>query len=333
MKVMWTLKPLAFAVAAGLAVTATAQEVPPPTTPGSSALATVSDTQSSAGNYVLNQGTVNTGSLESSLDDAAGNVGVNIAGGDHNQQANSAALSTADEFFVFGTATAAVNLSQTGTNVVDNYSVTNTASVLNSGNNASGNIGINVASGVFNQQKNDFATATSGGFVATASSTATQSSTGNITNNRAVLTESAVVALTLNGNVTGTYEGISDQVGDVYLEVWNSPLHPNGTTQLGHVDVDSDNQGAQPGPNGTGSFLFEESGEIDLAGTLTGTVPLVSLQQAVNNSATVSGSLNGASGNVGLNVAAGSGNQQSNSLAIAAGCNACSGNGGTPTGL
>lgn len=218
------------------------------TTPGSSAQATVSDTQTSTGNYVLNQGTVNTASLESSLDDAAGNVGVNIAGGDHNQQANSAALSTADEFFVFGTATASVNLNQTGTNVVDNYSVTNSASVLDSGNNASGNIGINVASGVFNQQKNDFATATAGGFVATASSTATQSSTGNITNNRAVLTESATVALTLDGNVTGTYSGISDQVGDVYLEVWDGALHPNGTVQLGHVDVDSDTQVLRPAP-------------------------------------------------------------------------------------
>ena len=323
MKVMWTLKPLAFAVAAGLAVTATAQEVPPPTTPGSSAQALVTDTQTSNGNYVLNQGTQNTGSLEGSLDDAAGNVGVNIAGGDHNQQANSAALSTADEYFVFGAATAAVSLNQTGTNVVDNFSVANTASVQSSGNNASGNIGINVASGVFNQQKNDFATATSAGFVASASSAATQSSTGNITNNQAVLSQAATVTYTLDGNVTGTYNGVSDQVGDVYLDVWNSPLHPNGTVQLGHVDVDSGAQGAQPGPNGTGAFLFEESGEIDLAGTLSGTVPLISLQQAVNNSATVSGSLNGASGNVGLNVAAGSGNQQANSLAIAAGCMAC----------
>lgn len=330
MKTMWTLKPLAFAVAAGLAVSATAQEVPPPTTAGSSALATVVDTQTSGGNYVLNQGTVNTGSLEASLDDAAGNVGVNIAGGDHNQQANSAALSTADEFFVFGTATAAVSLSQTGTNIVDNYSTSNTASVLDSANNASGNIGINVASGVFNQQKNDFATATSAGFVATASSNAVQNSTGNITNNYAVLTEDATVSFTLDGNVTGVYSGISDQVGNVYLETWNN-YHPNGTVN-GHIDVDNENDGAQPGPNGEGSFLFDESGEIELGGTLTGSVPLVSLQQAVINSATVTGSLNGASGNVGLNVAAGSGNQQSNSLAIAAGCNACSGNGGA-TGL
>lgn len=324
MKVMWTLKPLAFAVAAGLAFSATAQEVPPPTTPGSSAQATVSDTQTSTGNYVLNQGTVNTGSLESSLDDAAGNVGVNIAGGDHNQQANSAALSTADEYFVFGAATAAVSLNQTGTNSVNNYSVINSASILDSANNASGNIGINVASGVFNQQKNDFATATSAGFTATASSNATQSSTGNITNNYAVLESGGTTNVTLTSSLSGSYGGTSEQANPVYLEVWQGSDHPNGNPQFGHVDVDEENIG--------GMFKFNEEGDITLSGTVTGAVPLQTIQQAVTNTATVTGSLNGASGNVGLNVAAGSGNQQSNSLAIAAGCNACSGN-GSPTGL
>lgn len=326
MKVMWTLKPLAFAVAAGLALSANAQEVPPPST-DSSAVAAVEDTQTSTDNYVLNQGTVNSADLGSSLDGAAGNVGVNIASGDHNQQANSAALSTADEIFVFGSATATVSLSQTGTNVVDNYSTANTASVLDSGNNASGNVGINVASGVFNQQKNDFATATSGGFVATAASTATQSSTGNVTNNYAVLSEDSTVSFTLDGNVTGSYTGFSDQLGNVYPEIWNNN-HPDGTEQVGHVDLDNETTGAVPGPNGSGALYFEEEGDIELAGTLTGTVPLLSLEGAVINTATVTGSLNGASGNVGLNVAAGSGNQQSNSLAIAAGCNACPGNGG-----
>lgn len=319
MKIMWTIKPLAFAVAAGLTVSAVAQEVPPPTTPGSFALATVIDTQTSNGNYVLNQGTQNASSLDGSLNDAAGNVGVNIASGDHNQQANSAALSTADEMFVFGSATATVNLTQTGTNIVDNYSTSNIANVLDSGNNASGNIGINVASGVFNQQKNDFATATSAGFTATASSNATQSSTGNITNNYAVLEAGGTTDVVLTSSLSGTYGGTSEQANPVYLEIWQGSDHPNGNPQFGHVDVDGENIG--------GMFKFNEEGDITLSGTVTGAVPLQTIQQAVTNTATVTGSLNGASGNVGLNVASGSGNQQSNSLAIAAGCNACSGNG------
>lgn len=41
------------------------------------------------------------------------------------------------------------------------------------------------------------------------------------------------------------------------------------------------------------------------------------------NNASVSGSIKNASGNVGVNVAAGGGNQQSNSLSIAAGCSSC----------
>jgi hypothetical protein len=43
----------------------------------------------------------------------------------------------------------------------------------------------------------------------------------------------------------------------------------------------------------------------------------------VTNNATISGSLNNVSGNVGANIAAGVGNQQSNSLSIAAGCKSC----------
>ena len=69
---------------------------------------------------------------------------------------------------------------------------------------------------------------------------------------------------------------------------------------------------------------FTETGTIDLAGAITGNIPvLTTFAGNVTNNATVSGSLNGATGNVGLNVAAGSGNQQANSLAIAAGCAAC----------
>ncbi|MNG22249.1 hypothetical protein D3C84_1067110 [compost metagenome] len=43
----------------------------------------------------------------------------------------------------------------------------------------------------------------------------------------------------------------------------------------------------------------------------------------VINSATLSDSLNGASGNIGVNIASGSSNQQLNTLAVAVGCNAC----------
>ena len=320
MKATWTLTPLAFAIAAGLAFSVQAQEVPVPPfdNPDAAAIANVTDTQTSTGNYVRNELTENTGSLEGSLDDSSGNTGVNIAGGDHNQQANAAALATADENFVFGQATATINLTQTVTNGVDNYATQNNASVVSSGNNASGNVGINVAAGVFNQQKNDLAAAVSGGFIASATNTTNQTSTGNITNNYANATVAENVAVNLALNGTGTLTGESTQSNSVYPEIWigGNGNHPTGTTQFGHIDIDPETQG--------GALEFTETGTIDLAGAITGNIPvLTTFAGNVTNNATVSGSLNGATGNVGLNVAAGSGNQQANSLAIAAGCAAC----------
>jgi hypothetical protein len=335
MKATWTIKPLAFAIAAGLAFSAQAQEVPPPLDPDSAATATVDDTQFSVGNEVYNEGTQNTAGLagsgndsEGSLNGAAGNIGVNIAAGDHNQQANAAALATADESFIFGAATATVTLSQDqpGPNLVNNFSTANTATVGDSANNASGNVGINVAAGVFNQQKNDLATAVSGGYVATATNTTTQNSIGNTTNNNAVLVTSASTTIDFDtGNVTGTYTGISDQRGNQYPEIWTPGNHDGGQEpQFGHIDLDGEVLGAEDELGNGGALLFDEVGELILGGSVSGSIPLVSLQQAVVNNATVSGSLNGASGNVGINVAAGAGNQQANSLAIAAGCTSCS---------
>ena len=79
MKATWTIKPLAFAIAAGLAFSAQAQEAP------EGAEASVTDTQFSVGNEVYNEGTQNNASLagsgndSGSLNGAAGNIGVNIA--------------------------------------------------------------------------------------------------------------------------------------------------------------------------------------------------------------------------------------------------------------
>jgi hypothetical protein len=63
---------------------------------------------------------------------------------------------------VFGTATATAKVTQySNNNRVDNYGVTNTATMSGSGNGGSGNMGINVAGGDLNQQKNTMAIANS----------------------------------------------------------------------------------------------------------------------------------------------------------------------------
>jgi hypothetical protein len=65
------------------------------------------------------------------------------------------------------------------------------------------------------------------------------------------------------------------------------------------------------------SKSFSESSEYALSNTVSFQVLTpTGWANPVTNTATLSGSVNGGSGNLGVNVAAGVGNQQSNSLAI-----------------
>ncbi|QNH04337.1 hypothetical protein HNQ27_16755 [Pseudomonas sp. B11D7D] len=261
------LSPLAFALAAMLATTVQAEGFGGGYGNPNGANASVDDTQINHSNGVINNETKNTASIDGSLDGAAGNVGVNVAAGDNNQQANAAAIATADAAFVFGglassSASASIGVDQQAyNNTLTNYGNPNNASVLGSANEATGNVAINVAAGNYNQQKNDMSIAASeNALVATAASTITQTSSGNETENK---------------------------LGDVF-----------------EVDAAL--------PTVASGFGFGGGGY----NPRTPQTPVV-------NNASLSDSLANASGNVGVNIAAGGGNQQSNSLAIAAGCNAC----------
>jgi len=292
----------------------------------------LTDSQSNHGNYVNNEGTENTASVDGSLESAAGNVGVNVAAGDNNQQANAGAIAAADSAFIF----ANVEIDQTGrNNVLDNYSVPNNASLTNSANNASGNVGINIAAGNYNQQKNDMAIAYSGEATsASAVSNTSQRSHGNVTNNNATL-EYESVGVTLSGGFSGGYSGQSDQIGDVYPDIWSGTasrghpdVHPGGSA-VGHFDLDTETQGGSDLNDDGGALAFNEAGTASLQGSVTGYLPITTgFSAPVVNNASVSNSLNGVSGNVGVNVAAGGGNQQSNSLTMAVGCQVCATTGG-----
>ncbi|MCY1282738.1 hypothetical protein D9M68_255930 [compost metagenome] len=247
MKAKFLLTPLAFALASAMAIST-----------GYAAEAIVSDTQDLTGNTVTNEGTENTAASEGSGSDAEGNVGINVAAGSVNQQANAAALAASDAATVFATS-ASTSVTQTlGANeATNNIAGTNDATLSSSLDGASGNVGVNVAAGTYNQQKNDLAAAAGtapadlddleGPTVANAQ--ASQSVSGQIVNNESV-----------------------DDEGDF---------------TLGLIAPDAVN----------------EAGEL-------GTVHVV-------NNATASGSMTGVTGNVGVNIAAGTGNQQTNSLAIA----------------
>lgn len=287
------------------------------------AAASVTDAQYNYGNQVTNKGTQNNASANGSIGGVSGNVGANVAAGDNNQQANAVALATADEKFVFGYATASTSVTQQAyNNKLDNYSTANNASLNSSLQGISGNFGVNVTAGNYNQQKNDMAAAVSNGQYTSASGSATQTSTGNVTvNNSTVKTE--YVQVGMGFAAAGGYAGISDQHGDTYLDTWQGETHPGGAN-TGHVDVDSQAQGASDRLHNGGALSFDEVGVIGLAGFATGYIPVVSgFNKAVVNNASLNGSIIGVSGNVGVNVAAGGGNQQTNSLSIGAGCSAC----------
>lgn len=269
--------------------------------------AAVIDVQNSNTNVVKNQGTNNNAKMDNSLNSSNGNMGANVAAGDGNQQDNAAALATADESFIFGSAVAASSATQVNNNnYVKNSSTQNNASMNNSGNNGSGNIGVNVTAGDFNQQKNNLAIAVSGGRVATAAASANQTSTNLVVDNKGVqaykkdtLTGGFVASGTYKGTGSGKIEGGDDHGGHGYGD------------NKGHGNDDQ-------------KLTFKEQGTIELAGYWTQQVLTKDgWKNPVVNNASMTNSMNGFSGNGGANVSAGVGNQQSNSLSIAAGCKAC----------
>lgn len=322
MKPKMALKPLVFALAAVMAVAAQADNrhnnghhghhnnhnnVLLQLLVSAGAAATVTDTQVNAGNNVRNEATENDAMMDNSANGSNGNLGANVAAGDGNQQDNVAAIATADERFIFGSAMAISTATQVNAgNNVKNFSTSNSANLVDSANGSSGNIGVNVTAGDFNQQKNNLAIAVSGGRVAMAASTANQNTTGLNVENNADRTYS-------KDTLQSTFKAYGHYKGDGwgYVEDEKGWGHGHGHDK-GKTDKDP--------------LKFHEEGSFGLAGVATYQVLTPNgWKNPVTNTATMSNSLNGVSGNVGANVSAGSGNQQSNSLSIAAGCRACTG--------
>lgn len=142
MKPSMALKPLVFAIAAVMAVAAQADQNdrrghghnghhnPPPKPIYTSATANAEDTQRSTNNFILNEGTINEAEMSSSAGGASGNVGINVAAGNGNQQDNAAAIantasdnSALDNSFVFGESVATASVDQrSNNNTVKNWS-------------------------------------------------------------------------------------------------------------------------------------------------------------------------------------------------------------------
>ena len=140
---------------------------------------------------------------------------------------------------------------------------------------------------------------------------------------------------TYNGEAGGTTTGQSDQIGNVYPDIWaynpevpTSNQHPNSPQQTGHFDLDTQTQGGTDlngdggalAFNNAGSYTGSEAGNVALSGSFSGTAVMcdVILHKSENNAHLRGSALSNASGKIGVNIASGNGNLQNNSLSIAA---------------
>lgn len=241
MKPSMAIKPLVFAIAAVMAVAVQAGQNdrrndhhnghhnnghhnPPPTKIPVYATANAWDTQTSTRNRISNQGTINEAEMSDSGTGSSGNVGINVAAGNGNQQDNAAAIANAgsdsslDNSFVFGMASATADVVQTSrNNRVDNYSTQSSAVMSGSASGAEGNIGINVAGGDLNQQKNTMAIANTGAPLgnATATASANQDGPGLIVNNSADRTYRVdTITITKSASGSSSKEGSFNSTDD-----------------------------------------------------------------------------------------------------------------------
>ncbi|RON59124.1 heme utilization protein [Pseudomonas frederiksbergensis] len=423
MKPSMAIKPLVFAIAAVMAVAVQAgqsddhhnghhnghnnngQHTPPPTKIPVYATANAWDTQSSTDNRISNAGTVNSAEMNNSATGTSGNVGVNVAGGDGNQQDNAAAIANAaaaapDNAFVFGNASATASVTQTSrNNRVDNYGSQATASMSGSANGGSGNMGVNVAAGDLNQQKNTMAIANTNAPLGNATATASAEQTGpGLTVNNSADRTYRVDTLTFTTSASGSadyakasaasgsksssssfdvsgsksfdasgsksFEKSSSSSSNLNASLnatldasaaaaqnasWDNGYHHSGSSSSSSdasltasldatLDVSVDKSHNKSGSSSfdksfDSSFeksgskshqseydkqkAYAESSSYDLSNSVSYQVLTpTGWANPVTNTATLSGSVNGGSGNLGVNVAAGVGNQQSNSLAI-----------------
>lgn len=317
--------------------------------PDSSAVAVIDNKQFNSGNSAgqsESQNLMLTNTATSGgdmLSGSAGNLGVNMNSGDNNMQDNAAALASADSSFVFGLVDAEVFVRQAAEqNTTVNQSVDNTASIgAGSFQTAAGNIGANYTAGNSNLQKNNFASSVANAGVAEASVNTQQYSTGNITTNRGeyvpvdngvpgvVTGEMKTQSVTLTGDLTGfdlgtmggNYGNAVEQNGDL---VPADPIEESGSFTVGGVPA---GQGTYTA-NHYGSLNAGETSTYNLGATFTGAAPYYEITEcgfcngvggitfATNTVKLDNQAFMNASGKIGANMASGTGNMQSNSMAI-----------------
>lgn len=211
---------------------------------------------------------------------ATGNIGANIASGDGNQQANSAYIDgpSSPSYTYTG------KFSQGTLGAASVFSGDNTASVKdNAFTSASGNIGLNVASGAQNMQSNALAVLEN---VANVSDTTSQA-------------QAFTISLASGGNGADV-KGNAFQYasGNIGLNVASGSLNQQGnsavvTTSSSDTDLNS---------------ITANIGQLSAV--------TVNILSGGNSAAFSDNAFQHATGNIGANVASGIGNQQANALVV-----------------
>jgi len=258
-------------------------------------------------NKINNQRTENEATVSGDvLSEAQGNIGANIVAGDYNAQSNVVAIAVGEQKSSL-VESKTFSVQKAKFNKVNNEGVTNTASASdNALSGAKGNIQLNIAAGVDNAQTNQLGIAVGPTKVGIGVAYVQQKSKYNTVSNQPITegTEGEIpieLEVQMNENILGSiengwYEG--EESGYIYDA---------------QGDVENTYDGEESGDIG-GDINIEN---IELTGTITGSIPIGITNINTKNTASLSGSvLSGAVGNIGVNIAAGSNNLQANTLSI-----------------
>ena len=278
--------------------------------------ANVSNSQTSAMNQQVSafNATGNAVLSENAGANSSGNIGFNIATGSQNQQANAGSLASNTNIDDNGSSNASVNAGQA--EVLDfAWQVMNGANAVdfigNALQNASGNIGVNMTSGIFNQQGNNMAASYAQySDYANAFIGANQTSFMNM--NLSNLNYGDDVGAS---NETGLYGNVLQNAsGNIGVNeaagISNQQSNSLAIAMAANKDSEGYTIGATANVNATQTMVVD--------GTLQGSPAFWWWSYANNTAGLGTNALEGASGNVGANMASGNSNQQSNNTALSA---------------
>jgi len=304
------LSPIAIAVAALVAA------------PLAFAGASVSNGQTSAMNY---QGSMFNATGNAVLKDhagqnASGNIGFNIATGSQNQQANAGALSSNTN--IDDAAASNANVTAGQAEILDHaWQVMNGANAVDfighALQGASGNIGVNMTSGIFNQQGNNMA-ASSAKYSDYANAGVTAGQTSMLNRNHSNQNFGYEVG---GSNETGLYGNVLQNAsGNIGVNEAAGISNQQSNSLAIATAANNDSEGYPIGA--TANVSATQTMALD--GTTQGSNGYYWWDWSYVNNAAGLGShaLEGASGNIGANMASGNSNQQSNNTALSATSNA-----------